>query len=339
MIQAGPASRFAYAATGDGWIVQLDLERGLPSAEARVAQRIAAIAASADDRYLAVAAVDPPALLVFDRALRLVRRLEATDAAGMQRSPVTAVLPADTRRSFVAMLPGIREVWEVSYDETAPDIPAGGTIHDFRFAEGAFVRGFLNPQRSRLSQPAHGGLLGPSGDELLFPASDRPALQVLYLDGRRTIAAPQFATAPRVGKAAAWRDDRRSWIGIALDIEGVALLDADTWRTERIIATGGPVGAVIAHPASERVWLMSEGSGPGADAMRPIARPALTIGADWRPVPGRPIRWARFAPDGGTLYVAIDGRDGLLVAFDAHSLKERWRVELPSPRAPAAFSR
>ncbi|WP_071870305.1 hypothetical protein [Atopomonas hussainii] len=57
------------------------------------------------------------------------------------------------RESFVVLISAINEVWELSYNPTSPDIPSG-KIHDFQYREGAFIPGYLNPQRGRLTPPA-----------------------------------------------------------------------------------------------------------------------------------------------------------------------------------------
>lgn len=57
------------------------------------------------------------------------------------------------RESFVVLISGINEVWELSYNPRTPDIPSG-KIHDFQYREGAFISGYLNPQRGRLTHPA-----------------------------------------------------------------------------------------------------------------------------------------------------------------------------------------
>ena len=57
------------------------------------------------------------------------------------------------RESFVVLISAINEVWELSYNPRTPDIPSG-KIHDFQYREGAFIPGYLNPQRGRLTPPA-----------------------------------------------------------------------------------------------------------------------------------------------------------------------------------------
>ena len=53
------------------------------------------------------------------------------------------------RKSFVAALKDVPEVWEISYDPKAEPI-ATGYIHDYQYKEGSFVPGYLNPRRTQL---------------------------------------------------------------------------------------------------------------------------------------------------------------------------------------------
>lgn len=55
------------------------------------------------------------------------------------------------RQSFVVVSGALGEVWEISYNPRAPEI-ATGKVHDFQYREGAFVPGYLHPQRGRIPQ-------------------------------------------------------------------------------------------------------------------------------------------------------------------------------------------
>lgn len=53
------------------------------------------------------------------------------------------------RQSFVVTSGALGEVWEISYNPHTPEI-ATGKVHDFQYREGAFVPGYLHPQRGRI---------------------------------------------------------------------------------------------------------------------------------------------------------------------------------------------
>lgn len=95
------------------------------------------------------------------------------------------------RESFVLYSAGLGEVWEISYNPSAPEI-ALGKIHDFQYREGAFAPGYLHPQRGKAegftglnlqALPAAHGLLGRTDGQVLF----------YHLDVRRMIPPPPRA--------------------------------------------------------------------------------------------------------------------------------------------------
>ena len=153
-----PDGRHAFFASRSGWITRLDL-RDFTSTEIRAANDIGNIAVSSDGNYLAVAASDPPALLILDADLRLQRALPCPSGA-------PAVYDAGSRRSFVVSFEDVPELWEVSYDRAAAPI-AQGLVHDFRLKEGSFVEGFLNPRRTKLERPLGGLFLARGGSQAI----------------------------------------------------------------------------------------------------------------------------------------------------------------------------
>jgi mono/diheme cytochrome c family protein len=95
------------------------------------------VAVSGDGKYLAVANYLPHTLVLLDADLNLTKILhECLDKDRKESSRVSAVYDAAPRRSFVAALKDVKEVWEISYDPKADDIPIG-MIHDFKYKEGS----------------------------------------------------------------------------------------------------------------------------------------------------------------------------------------------------------
>ena len=70
--------------------------------------------------------------MILDAELRLVKVLPVADREGKRTSRASAVYDAAPRRSFVVALKDLPELWEVSYDPKAPEIPVG-LVHDFRY--------------------------------------------------------------------------------------------------------------------------------------------------------------------------------------------------------------
>jgi hypothetical protein len=185
--QFSPDGRYAFFATQQGWISKYDLRELRGVAEVRAGTESRSLALSSDGRLLAVGNVSPPTLAVFDAELQPVTVLAATDGAGRASSPVTLVRNAPVRRSFIAALPGLKEIWEVSYDPAAPEI-AQGLVHDYKLREGTFISGFLNPRRTPLDEAVEDFRLLPDGHRLAGIAHGAGRGQVIHLDVRRRIA-------------------------------------------------------------------------------------------------------------------------------------------------------
>jgi hypothetical protein len=329
----------AYWATCDGWIGVVDLADPSHGIEVRAALRVAGLAVSGDGRHVAVASLEPPALLLFDADLAAMRRLPARDAAERRSSPVTSVSDATSRRAFVASLPAIGELWEVSYDPAAQDIPTG-LVHDFRLREGAFVRGFLNPRRSPLDDPPDRVRVDPRSSEVAVATAGDAAVGIVQLDVRRRIATLRTDAEALPDRAGAWRDGARRVLAVPLRGGGLVPVDLGPMKAAPAVATPGEVAAVVSHAGAPRAWLRFGDGAPGRDALRPVDPATLEPGPPWRPRPGRPVVGAAFGHDGRRLYVATGGPDARLDAFDAGSLQPAWSVPLPGEAsvdvAPAA---
>ena len=158
--------------------------------------RITAVAVSGPGQatVIAAATMAPYALHLFDQRLVPLQTLRLTDRAGKQESPVCAIHVAESRQSFVVVFSAISELWEVSYNPTAPEIGLG-MVHDFQYREGHFVPGYLNPLRSALPfLPAQSALSGDGHAVLLrAPAAAGQTLALpsveLPLDVRKLIGA------------------------------------------------------------------------------------------------------------------------------------------------------
>ena len=95
------------------------------------------------------------------------------------------------------------ELWEISYDPKAPEIPVG-LIHDFRYREGAFVPGFLNPRRSILADVLDDFFFTPDFSELMGTSREGKRAQVVHLDVRRAIASVELPGMPHLGSGITW---------------------------------------------------------------------------------------------------------------------------------------
>lgn len=197
--QFSPDGRYVYFATREGWISKFDLRDLKTMAEIRVGSDTRSLAVSSDGRLVAIGNAAPAALVVLDADLQPVKTLVATDAAKRRTSPVSRVRDSAARRSFIAALPDLGEIWEVSYDPAAPEI-AAGLVHDYKLREGSFVPGFLNPRRTPLGEPFEDFRLLPDGRRLAAVARGADGSQVIHLDVRRRIADLDRASFEAIGR-------------------------------------------------------------------------------------------------------------------------------------------
>jgi len=253
LLEAGPAftpdGRYMFLASRDGWISKFDIWNLVLVAEVRVGVNTRSMAVSGDGKFVAVANDLPATLVLLDADLNPLRVLAVKDKNGKIHSRVAALRDAPPRRSFVVALKDVAEVWEVSYDPAAEDI-AVGMVHDFQYKEGAFIRGFLNPRRSYLSEPLDDFSFTPDYSELMGSSGGAAKGQLVNLDVRKRVAdVVVHATArsgPALAQATFTRDGRYALTSLSerkADGGALVVLDAATRREVRRIPMDRPVGA------------------------------------------------------------------------------------------------
>lgn len=251
LLEAGPAftpdGRYMFLASRDGWITKFDIWNLVVVAEVRVGTNSRTFAVSGDGKFVAVANDLPQTLVLMDAELNPLKVLAVKDKNGKIHSRVAALRDAPPRRSFVAALKDVGEVWEISYDRAAEDI-AVGMVHDFQYKEGAFIPGFLNPRRSYLSEPLDDFSFTSGYSELMGSTREAGKGQLVNLDVRKSIGDFVVQTAP--GKAleqvAFTRDGRYVLTSLRerkADGGAVVVLDAATLREVKRIPMNQPVGA------------------------------------------------------------------------------------------------
>ena len=302
--------RHVFFASRSGWITQLDL-RNFTSTEVRAANEIGNIAASSDGKYLAVAASDPPALLILDADLRLQRTLPCPSGA-------PSAYDAGPRRSFVVSFEDVPELWEVSYDPAAAPI-AQGLVHDFRLEEGSFVEGFLNPRRTKLELPLGGFFFAHGGSQAIGAERGSTLSRVVQLDVRRAIA----QLPGRLFAGAAWLRNGRRLIAARDARDGaVTIIDAEDWKIVKQIAGAGSF--VRSHAATPYLWADAN----DGDTLQVVDKETLDVVASLTPEPGATLLHLEFDRDGRRAFASLRKTDGVLVVFDAHAPREVKRIPL-----------
>jgi mono/diheme cytochrome c family protein len=321
--------RYVFFASRDGWITKYDLWNLTVVAEVRAGINTRNVAVSPDGRHVAVANYLPHSLVLLDGELNLIRSLPAVDHEGRHSSRVSAVYDATPRRAFIAALKDVPEVWEISYDEAAEDIPTG-YVHDYRYREGAFVPGYLNPRRSLLAEPLDDFFFNETYAELMG-ASREGVGQVVNLDVRRKIAELPLAGMPHLGSGITWlRDGRRVMATPHLKEPRLSVIDTESWQVLATVDTLGPGFFLRGHEASPHVWA-DVMLGPKRDTIQVIDKLTLEVVADLTPTPGATAAHVEFDRSGRHALVSVWEDDGALVVYDAKTLREVKRLPMRKP--------
>jgi DNA-binding beta-propeller fold protein YncE len=316
--------RFVYFASRDGWISKFDLWNLKTVAEVRAGINTRNAAVSSDGRYVIAANTLPHSLVVLNQDLQLVKILETP-------SRVSAVYDAPPRRSFIAALKDVPELWEISYDPKAQDIPLG-TVHDFRTKEGSFIPGFLNPRRTALADVLDDFFFTPDFSTLVGTSRDVRGGQVVHLDVRRAIATVELPGMPHLASGITWERDGRRVMATPNLREGlVTVIDMATWKTLKQVPTPGPGFFLRSHEATPYAWVDSMMSPTARDTLQVIDKQTLEVVARLRPEPGKTLAHVEFDRYGRYALASLWEADGALIVFDARTLAEVKRIPMKKP--------
>ncbi|MEN9397927.1 MAG: cytochrome d1, heme region, partial [Pseudomonadota bacterium] len=263
-----PDGRYVFFASRDGWITKFDIWNLQVVAEIRAGINTRNVAVSGDGKYLAVANYLPNTLVLLDADLNLLKVLPVKDKDGKVSSRVSAVYDAAPRKSFVAALKDVAEVWEISYNPKAEDILIG-MVHDFQYKEGAFVPGFLNPRRSYLSEPLDDFFFTQSYSELMGTSREAGKGQVVNLDVRKKIADLSLPGMPHLGSGITWKWQNKNVMATPNLKDGlITVIDLADWKTIKTLPTLGPGFFMRSHENTPYAW---------ADSMMSRAKDTLTV--------------------------------------------------------------
>nr|WP_088179094.1 nitrite reductase [Azonexus hydrophilus] len=329
-----PDGRFVYFASRDGWVTKYDIWNLTPVAEVRAGINTRNAAVSSDGKYVAIANYLPHSLVILDSDLKPVRILPVADKDGKKTSRVSAVYDAAPRKSFVAALKDVKEVWEISYDPKQPDIPVG-MIHDFQYKEGAFIPGFLNPQRTSVDDYLDDFFFTQDYNDLMGASREAGRGQVINLDARRQVAELRLPGMPHLGSGITWAWQGRTVMATPNLNEGVvSVIDTATWENVRSIPTLGPGFFMRSHENSRYAWTDSMMSREHRDTLQVIDKEKLEVVAQLRPMPGKTLAHVEFTRDGRYVLASLWERKaagGALIVYDAQTLQEVKRIPMDKP--------
>lgn len=324
-----PDGRYVYFASRDGWISKFDIWNLEYVAEVRAGINTRNIAVSGDGRYVMVANYLPHTVAIFDAAdLSLVKTIPAVDDRGYG-SRVSAVYDAAPRKSFVVALKDVPELWEVSYDDNAPPIYPG-LVHDYKMAESLGIPGKLNPRRTPLEFVLDDFFFDQSYTHLIG-ASREGRGQVLNLDVRRKVADLPLSGMPHLGSGITWEWQGRQVLATPNLKDGlVTIVDMASWQVVKQIKTPGPGFFMRSHENTRYAWT-DVFNGAKKDTLQLIDKETLDIAATITPVPGKTAAHVEFTRDGKYALVSVWEKDGVLVVYDAVTLREIKRLPMSKP--------
>lgn len=327
-----PDGRYVFFASRDGWITKFDIWNLEVVAEIRAGINTRNVAVSGDGKVVAVANYLPHIIVFLDADLKLVKIIPATDQAGKQSSRVSAIYDAGPRKSFVAALKDIPEVWEISYDPKAADIPAG-MVHDYQYKEGGFIPGYLNPRRTELATVLEDFFFTQDYRDVMG-ASREGKGQVVNLDVRRKIADLDLPGMPHLGSGITWEWAGRTVMATPNLKKGViSVIDMKTWQTVKTIPTLGPGFFMRSHENTPYAWVDSMMS-KNRDTLQIIDKRTLAMVAEVKAAPGKTLAHVEFTRDGKYVLASLWERKadgGAIVVFDAATFKEVKRIPMDKP--------
>jgi DNA-binding beta-propeller fold protein YncE len=319
-----------YFASRDGWISKFDIYNLKVTAEIRAGINTRNLAVSSDGRYVMVGNYLPHTLVALDaRDLSLIKVIKVQNEQG-KTSRVSAVYDAAPRKSFIAALKDIPEVWELSYDDNAAPVYPG-MVHDYKMMEGLALKGPFAPRRIALDDYLDDFFFDPSYNNLIGAARDGKNGQVVNLNVRRKIASVDLPGLPHLGSGITWEYQGHTVLATPNLKDGiVTVIDMDNWKTIKQIKTAGPGFFLRSHELTPYAWVDAFNS-PKRDCLQLIDKKTLEVANTLCPSPGKTAAHVEFTRDGKYALVSIWEIDGALVVYDAKTLKEVKRIPMNKP--------
>jgi Cytochrome D1 heme domain len=329
-----PDGRFVHLMSRDGWVTRYDLWGLRPVVEVRAGINSRNIAISDDGRVIAVANYLPHTLVLLDAVtLEPLEVLPVEDASRKTSSRISAVYQAAPRRSFIAALKDLPEIWEVSYAPGPPRI-VRGLVHEYGpLMEEGPVQATPFPLRriDELEEPLDDFFFDPSYAHLVGSSRDGSKGVVVDLDVRRSIKKLPLPGLPHLGSGMTWDYRGRQVMATThLREPVVSVIDIESWEVVKRIPVLGPGFFLRGHENSRYVWA-DVSLGPEKDKVQVIDRDTLTVAATLRPAPGKTTGHVEFTRDGRYALLSVSEMEGALVIYDAATLEEVRRLPMRKP--------
>ena len=325
-----PDGRYVYFASRDGWISKYDIWNLKYVAEIRAGINTRNLAVAADGRTVMVANTYPHTLVALDAGdLSLLKVIPVKDDTG-KSSRVSAVYDAGPRKSFIAALRDIPEVWEIPWsDDHEPIYP--GYVHDYQMGEGIAATGPFPVRRIKLDDYLDDFFFDQKYEHLVGAARDARNGQVVNLIVGRKIAEVALPGLPHLGSGISWERNGTTVLATPNLREGaVSIIDMKDWKTIKRIDTLGPGFFMRSHENTRYAWadnMMSQKK----DTIEIIDKQKLEVVRSLTPMPGKTAAHVEFTRDGRYALVSVWEMDGALVVYDARTFREVKRLPMKKP--------
>lgn len=309
-----PDGRYVYFASRDGWIAKYDIWNLKLVAEIRAGINTRNLAVSSDGRFAMVANYFPHTLVALDtRDLTPIRVIDVKDDGG-KSSRVSAVYDAAPRKSFIAALKDIPELWEFSYDgQATPD-------------KTAFA-----PRRLKLDDYLDDFFFDPAYEHVVGSSREGQG-QVVNLNAGRKVADVALPGLPHLGSGISWLYQGKTVMATPNLKEGVvSVIDMGTWQTIKQIPTLGPGFFMRSHEYTPYAWVDVFNSTKNRDVIQIIDKQTLELVKELKPSPGKVAAHTEFTRDGKYAVVSVWENDGELVIYDAKTLEVVKRIKMNKP--------
>ena len=309
-----PDGRYVYFASRDGWIAKYDIWNLTLVAEIRAGINARNLAVSSDGRFAMVANNFPHTLVALDtRDLSPIRVIDVKDDSG-KSSRVSAVYDAGPRKSFVAALKDIPEVWELSYAEISP--------------QGSE---FAAPRRIKLDDYLDDFFFDPSYEHV-FGSSRGGQGRVVNLNSGVKVAAVDLPGLPHLGSGITWNYQGMPVMATPNLKDGVvSVIDMGSWKIIKQVPTLGPGFFMRSHENTPYAWVDVFNGQKNRDVIQILDKKTLEIVKELKPVPGKVAAHTEFTRDGKYALVSVWENDGELVVYNASTLEVVKRIKMNKP--------
>ncbi len=302
-----PDGRYVFFGSRDGWVTKFDLYTLEILAEVRAGINTRNIAISPNGSTIAVANYLPHSLVLLNATDLAVEKVYEVKTKGGESSRVSAVYQAPKRKSFIAALKDVPEIWEINV-ETAPRL-----------------------RRIRIDEPLDDFFFDQSYRHLLGSARDGKSAVVIDIEKGKPLKRVGLPGLPHLGSGITWTYQGRTVMATPHIKEArVSVIDLKDWSVLKTIETKGPGFFMRSHEKSHYAWT-DVFFGPNRDVMHVIDKRTLEIVKTIRPEPGKTAAHVEFDRHGRHAIVSIWAKDGAIVIYDAETLEEVKRLPMSKP--------